>query len=123
MFLFSKICRPTLGAYTASYSMGTAIFLLRQQHLYPSDDGCLFFPYPKRYSDNRQHALFNPPYLNANELRPMFTQDDLLYRRALEVSKVMESERPAWKEWKTNPKTINTDVETGFQKIHNSIST
>jgi len=72
--------------------MGTAIFLLQQQHFYPSDDGRLLLPYPKRYTDNQQYALFNLPYLNANELRPMFTQDDVLYRRALMVSKVMESE-------------------------------
>ena len=92
MFLFSKICRPALRAYTAFYSMATAIFLFRQQHLYPSDDGCLLFTYPKRHSDNQKHALFNPSYLDANELRPMFTQDDVLYRRALIVSRVMESE-------------------------------
>jgi hypothetical protein len=67
-------------------------FLLRQQHLYPSGDGCLLFPYPKWYSDSQQYTLFNLPYLNANELRPKFTQDHVLYRRALIMSKVMESE-------------------------------
>jgi hypothetical protein len=43
-------------------------------------------------------------------------------RRALTAFKVMKV-RPAWREWKTNPKTINTDVEIGFQKIHKSVST
>jgi len=67
-------------------------FLLRQQYFYPSGDGCLLFQYPKRCSENQQHVLVNLPYLNANELRPKFTQDDVLYRRALTVSKLMESE-------------------------------
>ena len=60
-------------------------FPLRQQYFYPLGDGYLLFPYPKRYSGKQQHKLFNPPYLNANELRPKFTQDDVLYRRALSV--------------------------------------